>query len=66
MAEAFDAMLLAHVLSGNLVMILIPLTKLSHVVLMPATQFVSEVSWHYPPDAGSRVAAALGKCKEPI
>lgn len=63
---SFDAVFLAHALSGNLVMILIPLTKLSHVVLMPAAQFVSEASWHFPPDAGSRVAAALGRDRDPV
>ncbi|NOZ23522.1 MAG: respiratory nitrate reductase subunit gamma [Planctomycetes bacterium] len=50
-----------HVMSGNLIMILLPFTKLSHSVLIPSTQLVGEVAWHFPPDAGERVAAALGK-----
>ncbi len=57
----FEATLLVHVLSANLLMILVPLTKLSHCTLLPGTQLVSELAWHWPRDAGSRVGAALGK-----
>jgi nitrate reductase gamma subunit len=62
----FEAMLLTHVLSANLLLVLIPLTKLSHMVLLPLTQLVSEVSWHFPPDAGSKVATTLRKEGESI
>jgi nitrate reductase gamma subunit len=63
---AYAATLLTHVISANFVLILVPVTKLSHAVLLPATQLVSELAWHFPPDAGSNVAAALGKESEPI
>ena len=63
---AYDATLFVHVMSANLLFILIPLTKLSHMVLLPATQLVSELAWHFPPDAGSRVAVMLGKQDEAI
>lgn len=62
----FDATLLVHVMSANLVMILAPITKLSHMVLVPSTQLISEVGWHWPADSGTRVAVALGKEGEPI
>ena len=62
----FEATLLVHVMSANLLLVLIPLTKLSHMVLLPVTQLVSEVAWHWPPDAGSKVAVTLGKEGEPI
>jgi hypothetical protein len=62
----YDVTLLAHVMSANFVLILVPITKLSHVVLLPATQLVSELAWHFPPDAGSKVGAALGKEREAI
>ena len=62
----YEATLLVHVMSANLVLVLIPITKLSHVVLLPATQLVSELAWHFPPDAGSKVAVALDKESEPI
>ena len=62
----FDAVLLVHVISANVLMILVPITKISHCVLLPLTQAVSEAAWHFAPDAGSKVAAALGKEGEPI
>lgn len=63
---SFEATLLVHVMSANLVLVLVPITKLSHVVLLPATQLVSELVWHFPPDAGSKVGVALNKESEPI
>jgi nitrate reductase gamma subunit len=63
---AFNATLLVHVISANIVLILVPITKICHCVLLPLTQLVSEAAWHFPPDAGSKVAAALGKEGEPI
>ncbi len=63
---SYQAMLFVHVMSGNLVLVLIPITKLSHMVLLPSVQLVSEVAWRWPPDAGSKLAATLGKEDEPI
>ena len=62
----FDAMLLVHLLSANLALALVPFTKLVHFVMLPPTHLVSEVGWHFPPDAGEKVAAALGKENQPI
>jgi nitrate reductase gamma subunit len=62
----YEPTLLVHVLSANILFILIPLTKLSHIVLLPGTQLISEVAWHWPPDAGSKVGATLGKEGEPV
>jgi nitrate reductase gamma subunit len=61
-----NAALLVHVMSANLLLILIPVTKLSHIVLLPATQLVSELGWHFPPDAGKKVGLDLGKEGQPI
>lgn len=61
-----DPTFLVHVLGGDLLLFLVPLSKLSHMILLPLTQLVSELAWHFPPDAGSRVAATLGKEKEPV
>jgi len=63
---SYEAVLLVHVLSANLIFILLPLTKLSHAVLLPSVQFVSEIGWKWPADSGSRVAAALGKEEAPV
>ena len=63
---AHDPVLLVHVLSGDLLLLLVPLTKLSHMLLLPLTQIVSELAWHLVPDAGQRVGATLGKEQESI
>ena len=62
----YTGTMLVHVLSGDLVLILMPLTKLSHAVLMPGTQLFSEVAWHFPKESGKKVAMALNKEEEPI
>jgi len=61
-----DPTLLIHVLSADLLIFLVPMTKLSHMILLPFTQLISELAWHFPPDAGSRVGLTLGKENEPI
>jgi nitrate reductase gamma subunit len=58
---SYSAVLFVHVMSANLVMVLIPLTKLTHAVLLPGVQLVAELGWHWPADAGSRLAVTLGK-----
>ena len=63
---SYDAVLLVHVMSANLIFVLMPITKLSHVALMPSVQFVSEIGWKWPADSGSRVAVALRKEEEPV
>jgi len=62
----FQATMLLHFLSADLLLVLIPLTKLSHMALMPEGQIISEVAWHWTPDAGSRLAVALGKENERV
>ncbi|HKJ92947.1 MAG TPA: hypothetical protein VJ957_07250 [Longimicrobiales bacterium] len=63
---AFEPVMLTHVLSADLLFFLVPLSKLSHLILLPFTQLVSELAWHFPPDAGAKVAVALGKENEPV
>lgn len=63
---SFSATLLVHIMSANLVLVLMPITKLTHAVLMPSAQAVSEMGWRWPADGGSRVGMALGKQDEPV
>jgi len=63
---SYSATLFVHVMGANLVMVLIPLTKLTHAVLLPSVQLVAELGWHWPADAGSKLAITLGKEGEPI
>lgn len=63
---SFQATFFVHVMSANVVFVLIPLTKLSHMILLPGVQLVSEVGWHWPSNAGSKLGATLGKENVPI
>jgi len=63
---SYTGSMLVHALSGDLILILIPFTKLAHMVLLPTTQLVSEVGWHFPPDQGVNVGIALHKENEPV
>jgi len=62
----YNGTMFVHVMSANLIFLLIPFTKMSHVVLFPGTQLVSEMGWHLKPGGGEQVAIALGKENEPI
>lgn len=62
----YEATMLVHVMSANILFILIPFSKISHCLLLPFTQFVSEAAWRFPSDCGTQVAVALGKEKQPV
>ncbi|MGD2070363.1 MAG: hypothetical protein PVI57_16935, partial [Gemmatimonadota bacterium] len=55
---SWQAMMLTHLLSAELLFVVIPFTKLSHVVLFFFDR-ISAVHWHLRPGAGDRVADAL-------
>jgi nitrate reductase gamma subunit len=63
---AARSMLLLHILCGDLVMVLIPTTKIAHCVLYPFTQLLFQLGWHFPADTGRHVAIALAKENEPV
>ncbi len=62
----YYATMFVHVMSGNLILVLIPFSKLSHMALFPTAQLVSEMAWHLDPDSGKNVAITLGKEQEAI
>jgi nitrate reductase gamma subunit len=59
-------MLLLHALTGNLVLVLMPLSKIAHCVVYPITQLLFQLGWHFPAETGRHVAIALGKEEEPV
>jgi nitrate reductase gamma subunit len=63
---SFESVLFVHVMSANFIFILMPMTKLSHAVLLPGAQFISEIGWKWPAHSGSTIAAALGKEESPV
>lgn len=63
---SYNLMMLFHVLSADVILILIPFTKMSHFILLPTSQFMSEIGWHFPADMGENVAITLHKETEHI
>jgi hypothetical protein len=57
--------MLIHVYSADLILLLIPFSKISHCVLAPLSQIVTAVAWKFPAGAGARVAATLGYADRP-
>jgi nitrate reductase gamma subunit len=62
----YETVMLIHIVCGNLLLVALPFSKLSHAFLFPLTRLVSDMGWHLAPDAGHRVAAALNKEDQPI
>jgi nitrate reductase gamma subunit len=63
--RTYQAAMLLHVYSADLIMLMIPFTKIAHCVLAPLSQLVTAVSWKFVPGAGDRVAATLGHTHQP-
>lgn len=63
--KAYQQLMLFHVYSADLIMLMIPFTKIAHCVLAPLSQVVTAVSWKLVPEAGDRVAATLGCSERP-
>jgi nitrate reductase gamma subunit len=55
---SWESMMLTHLLSAELLFVLMPFTKLAHVVLFFFDR-ISQVHWQLRPGAGKRVARAL-------
>ena len=64
--SGYQALMLLHVFTADLIMVLIPFTKIAHCVLTPLSQIVTAVSWKFPAGAGDRVAATLGYADLPV
>jgi nitrate reductase gamma subunit len=58
--------MLMHVLSAELIFVLIPFTKIAHCVIMPLSQIVANVAWKFPPDTDDKVCTTLNKKGAPV
>jgi len=63
--RAYQDLMFLHVYSADLIIALIPFTKIAHCVLAPLSHIVTAVAWKFPPGAGDRVAATLGYADVP-
>jgi nitrate reductase gamma subunit len=65
-ASAYLTLMLIHVLSGELILVLLPFSKIAHCVLMPMSQFVLMIAWRFPARVDEDVCATLNKKGEPV
>jgi len=63
---AARTMFLLHILLGNLMLVLAPITKIAHCAIYPLTRLVFQLGWHFPAATGRHVAQALSKEGEPV
>ncbi len=64
--SAYRAFMLVHMLSGELIFVLLPFTKIAHCVLMPFSQMVSTLAWKFPAAVDDDVTETLGKKGAPV
>lgn len=60
-ARSYLIILLVHVLSADLILILIPFSKIAHCVLMPLSQLISALAWKFPPRTNDDICEALNR-----
>jgi nitrate reductase gamma subunit len=63
--KAYEWLMLVHVYAADVILLLVPFTKLAHCILSPLSQVVTAVAWKFPAGAGDRVAATLGYADRP-
>ena len=53
--------MLVHMLSGELIFVLIPFSKIAHCVLAPLSQVISALAWKFPPMTDDDICTTLNK-----
>ncbi len=61
-----QAVYLVHLLSAETLLVLVPFSKLVHIVLFWVAQTATELGWRFPPGSGERVRLSLGKQSEGV
>lgn len=64
--STYRAFMLVHVLSGELIFVCLPFTKIAHCVLQPLSQFVSVIAWKFPAETDDEVGTTLNKKGAPV
>ena len=64
--QNYQFFMLVHILSGELIFILIPFSKIAHCVLAPLSQVVSALAWKFPPETDDDICTTLNKKGAPV
>lgn len=62
----YQTLMLTHILSAELIFVLMPFTKIAHCVLMPLSQFISGIAWKFPAGTDDDVCTTLNKKGAPV
>ena len=62
----YQISMLIHILSGELIFVLLPFTKIAHCIIMPLSQFIIAIAWKFPADTDEAVVTTLNKKGEPV
>lgn len=65
-ASTYHYLMLIHILSGELIFILIPFSKIAHFVLTPMSQIIDVLAWKFPPETDDDISATLNKKGAPV
>ena len=55
----YQVCLLTHLVSAELIFVLIPFSKIAHCVIMPLSQFIIALAWKFPAHVNEPIAKAL-------
>ena len=62
----YQILMLVHVLSAEVIFVMIPFTKIAHCILMPLSQTVSALAWKFPARVDDDVCTTLNKKGAPV
>ncbi|MFH1688330.1 MAG: hypothetical protein ABIE70_12520 [bacterium] len=65
-ATNYQGLMLVHVLSAEVIFILLPFTKVAHCILVPFSTFVSNLAWKFPAETDDDVCTTLNKKGAPV
>ncbi len=65
-ARAYEFSMLLHVLSANLIFVMIPFSKIAHCVIQPLSQFMLALAWKFPARIDDKIATTLKKKGAPV
>lgn len=57
--QVYQFVMLVHILSAELIFLLMPFSKITHCVLEPLSQFVSSLAWKFPAAADEDICTTL-------
>lgn len=64
--SAYQFSMLIHVLSAEVIFVLLPFTKIAHCVLFPFSQLITSLAWRFPAKTDDAVCTTLNKKGAPV